>query len=97
MPLRIAKETNRVYPDNTATVEIHDEQLARTIRVDKSDSHSTVVWNPWTTQKLPDDFDPAEYRQMVCVESGNVKQNTLSLGAGQRSALKVVVSSTRAS
>ncbi len=92
-PLHITQETNRVYPDNTATVEIHDAQLKRTIRVEKFNSHSTVVWNPWTTQKLPDDFDPAEHRHMVCVESGNVKQNKISLAPGQETSLKVVLSS----
>jgi D-hexose-6-phosphate mutarotase len=91
--LRIAKETNRVYTDNTATVEIHDESLKRMIRVEKFNSRSTVVWNPWTTQKLPDDFDPAEHKHMVCVESGNVKQNKISLAPGKTSALKVVLSS----
>jgi D-hexose-6-phosphate mutarotase len=91
--LLISKETNRVYPDNVATVEIHDAQLKRTIRVEKFHSASTVVWNPWTTQKLPDDFDPIEYTGMVCVESGNVKQNKLSLTPGQTAALKVVFSS----
>ena len=91
--LRIATETNRVYPDNTATVEIRDENLKRTIRVEKINSHSTVVWNPWTTQKLPDDFDPAEHRNMVCVESGNVKQNKILLAPGKAAALKVVLSS----
>jgi D-hexose-6-phosphate mutarotase len=88
--LRIAKETNRVYPNHSGTVEICDENLKRTIRVEKFNSNSTVVWNPWTTQKLPDDFDPAEHRQMVCVESGNVKQNKISLAPGKTSALKVV-------
>lgn len=91
--LRITKETNRVYPDNTGTVEIRDEEFRRTIRVEKFNSQSTVVWNPWTTQKLPDDYDPAEYKHMVCVESGNVKQNKISLAAGQTSSLKVVLSS----
>ena len=91
--LRITKETNRVYPDNTSTVEIHDAQLKRTVRVEKFNSQSTVVWNPWTTQKLPDDFDPAEQKQMVCVESGNVKQNKISLAPGTSSALKVVLHS----
>jgi glucose-6-phosphate 1-epimerase len=91
--LRITKETNRVYPDNVATVEIHDAQLRRTIRVEKSNSNSTVVWNPWTTQKLPDDFDPAEHKNMVCVESGNLKQNKISLAPGQTASLRVVLSS----
>ena len=91
--LRITKETNRLYQNTTSVAEIRDELLKRTIRVEKSDSQSTVVWNPWTTQKLPDDFDPAEHRYMVCVESGNVKQNKISLAPGKTSALKVVISS----
>jgi D-hexose-6-phosphate mutarotase len=91
--LRILKETNRIYPDNTSAVEIHDEKFRRTICVEKSNSNSTVVWNPWTTQKLPDDFDPAEHKQMVCVESGNVKQNKIFLAPGKSAALKVVLSS----
>jgi D-hexose-6-phosphate mutarotase len=91
--LRISRETNRIYLDATNAVEIRDEKLKRKIRVEKFNSHSTVVWNPWTTQKLPDDFDPAEYKNMVCVESGNVKQNKISLAPGKSTALKVVLSS----
>lgn len=91
--LRITEETNRVYPNHTGTMKICDEKFKRIISVVKFNSQSTVVWNPWTTQKLPDDFDPAEHAQMVCVESGNVKQNKLALGAGKAAALKVVLSS----
>ena len=93
-PLRIAQETNRVYPDNAATVEIIDEKLKRTIRVEKFHSQSTVVWNPWTTQKMPEDWGANEHLNMVCVESGNVKQNKLSLAPGKSAPLKVVVSSS---
>lgn len=92
-PLKISRETNRTYLDTAAAVEIRDEKLRRVIRVAKTGSQSTVVWNPWTTQKLPDDFDPAEHAQMVCVESGNVKRNKISLAPGQAAALKVVLSS----
>ncbi len=91
--LHITRETNRLYLDTASTVEIRDESLRRTIRVEKSGSQSTVVWNPWTTQKLPDDFDPAEHKNMVCVESGNVKQNQISLEPGQSASLKAVLSS----
>ncbi len=91
--LRITGETNRVYPDHAGTVEIRDDNLKRIIRVEKSNSRSTVVWNPWTTQKLPDDFDPAEHKTMVCVESGNVKQNRLLLAPGKSASLKAVLSS----
>jgi D-hexose-6-phosphate mutarotase len=91
--LRIAKETNRIYLGTTGAVEIRDDNLGRVIRVEKSGSNSTVVWNPWTTQKLPDDFDPAEHKKMICVESGNVKQDKISLAPGKTTALKVILSS----
>jgi glucose-6-phosphate 1-epimerase len=91
--LHITRETNRLYRDTVGSVEIRDESFKRTIRVEKFNSNSTVVWNPWTTQKLPDDFDPAEHKHMVCVESGNVKQNKISLAPGETSALKVILSS----
>jgi D-hexose-6-phosphate mutarotase len=89
----IAKETNRLYRDTDGPVEIRDDSFKRTIRVEKSGSHSTVVWNPWTTQKLPDDFDPAEHQHMVCVESGNVKSNKIMLAPGKTATLKVVLHS----
>ncbi len=90
--LRITRETNRLYQDTTSPVEIRDDRFKRLIHVEKSGSNSTVVWNPWTTQKLPDDFDPAEHKHMVCVESGNVKKNKISLAPGASTMLKVVLS-----
>lgn len=93
--LLIPQETNRLYLDTTGAVEIHDASFGRTIRVEKSGSHSTVVWNPWTTQKLPDDFDPAEHKHMICVESGNVKENKITLGPGQTTTLQVVLHSRK--
>jgi len=92
-PIRINRETNRTYLGTTSAVEVRDENLKRTIRVAKSGSQSTVVWNPWTTQKLPDDFDMAEHKHMVCVESGNVKADKISLAPGKTTALKVALHS----
>jgi glucose-6-phosphate 1-epimerase len=92
--LRITRETNRLYQDTAGPVEIRDESLKRMIRVEKFNSNSSVVWNPWTTQKMPDDFDPAEHARMVCVEAGNIKRNKIYLAPGKSSALRVVLSST---
>jgi D-hexose-6-phosphate mutarotase len=39
------------------------------------------------------DFDPAEHKHMICVESGNVGRNKMSLAPGKTTALKVVLSS----
>ena len=92
--LTIESEVDRVYLDATGPVEIHDRALRRKIRLEKSGSRSTVVWNPWSgkSQQMPD-FGNDEYRQMVCVESGNVGRNKITLPPGRSSVLKIVLSS----
>src|ERR1041385_6723822 len=45
--IRFTGEVDRVDLNTTATGEIHDPILGRTIRVEKSGANSTVVWNPW--------------------------------------------------
>lgn len=91
--IRIAAEVDRVYVDTSATVEIVDKAFRRRIRVAKEGSRSTVVWNPWSAkaQRLPD-FGNDEYLQMVCVESGNVGPNQITLAPGQTSTLQVTLS-----
>ena len=93
-PLHIASEVDRIYQDTTAAVEIHDPGLQRTIRVEKSGSNSTVVWNPWLdkSQRMAD-FGDDEYLQMVCVESGNIAANKITLAPGELAVMKVVLSS----
>lgn len=94
--IRFTGETDRIYQDTSATVEIHDPVLRRVIHVRKSGSKSTVVWNPWIakSQRMPD-FGDHEYPQMVCVESGNVKENAVVLNPGDASALKVEIASEK--
>lgn len=92
--IRVASEVDRIYLDASGTVDIHDARLGRVIRVAKENSASTVVWNPWIAkaQQMPD-FGNEEYQQMVCVESGNVNVNKLTLGPGKSCTLKVTLSS----
>ena len=94
--IKIAAEVDRTYLDTTAPVEILDPKLQRRLRIEKSGSASTVVWNPWIAkaQQMPD-FGNEEYRRMICVESGNVATNKVVLPPGQSSVLKVKLSSAR--
>jgi D-hexose-6-phosphate mutarotase len=39
------------------------------------------------------DFGDDEFKQMVCVEAGNVAQNKITLAPGRSASLKVVLSS----
>ena len=61
--------------------------------IEKQGSNSTVVWNPWIakSQQMPD-FGNDEYQRMVCVESGNVSSNQITLPPGHTSTLTTKLS-----
>jgi glucose-6-phosphate 1-epimerase len=92
--IRIASEVDRTYLNTTGPVEILDPGLRRKIRIEKQGSLSTVVWNPWIAkaQQMPD-FGNDEYQRMVCVESGNVASNQISLPPRESSILTVKLTS----
>jgi glucose-6-phosphate 1-epimerase len=91
--IRFKGEVDRIYVNSTQAIEIRDEALRRVIRVEKEHSESTVVWNPWIAKaKLMSDYGDDEYQRMVCVESGNVAMNEITLPSGQTSRLKLMVS-----
>jgi len=94
-PLKIGSEVDRIYLSSNGPLEIADMKLRRKIRIEKSGSSSTVVWNPWMAkaQQMPD-FGNDEYRRMICVESGNVARNRIVLPPGKSSVLKVTLSSS---
>ncbi len=89
----IAKETDSVYLNTTSTCVIHDPVWARNISVEKSGSHSTVVWNPWIEKtKGMSDMAPDEWLGFICVESANAGPNAVTLAAGESHVLRVVIS-----
>jgi hypothetical protein len=92
--IRFKGETDRVYLNTPHTTEIRDASLRRVIRVEKYNSVSTVVWNPWSDKaKRMLDYGDQEYLRMVCVESGNVRAEAIKLLPGGVATLKVKLSS----
>lgn len=88
--LPISGETNSVYLNSTAPIEIYDRSLHRTICIRKENSRSTVVWNPWSEKaKAIADFGPDDYQNFLCVESGNVKEFAMQLDPGKSSSILV--------
>jgi len=92
--IRIGSEVDRTYFDTAHPVEILDPRYSRKIRIEKAGSHSTVVWNPWIAKaQQMQDFGNEEYQKMVCVESGNVANNRITLAPGESSTLSIRLSS----
>lgn len=68
----IDREIDRIYRGTSGICRIEDPGFNRVIRIAKSGSTSTVVWNPWIakSKRMPD-FGDEEYHTMVCVEAAN--------------------------
>ena len=86
--IRVASEMDRIYLDTSGSIEIRDPRLGRKILIEKQGANSTVLWNPWIarSQQMPD-FANDEYQRMVCVETGNVSSNEITLAPGRTSTL----------
>src|SRR5262249_33737148 len=84
-PLRLTGTTDRVFLDTRATCVVMDPALGRRLVVEKTESSTTVVWNPWDEKaRRMADLGPDAWRSMLCVETANVADNALHLVSGDR-------------
>jgi glucose-6-phosphate 1-epimerase len=85
-------QTDRAYLDTTHAVEIADPVLRRRIRLEKQNSRTTVVWNPWSTgAQTLSDLGDEEWRTMACVEASNIRVYPVDLAPGQQHTMKTVI------
>jgi glucose-6-phosphate 1-epimerase len=85
-------QTDRAYLDTTHAVEIVDPVLRRRIRLEKQNSRTTVVWNPWSTgAQTLSDLGDGEWQTMACVEASNMRAYPVDLAPGQQHTMKTVI------
>lgn len=69
-PLAVKSEIDRVYLRSPQKLEITDEKLHRSIRIETSGFPDAVVWNPWSEkEKGFSDLPAGGHREFICVES----------------------------
>ena len=84
-PITIAAETDRLYLNTPAAVTLTDPGFGRRIRVSKTGSLATVVWNPWIAKsRAMPDFGDDEWPGMICIETANAADNAVTLPPGGR-------------
>lgn len=92
-PVTFYQETDRIYRDSTADCVIVDSALRRRIRIAKTGSRTTVVWNPWIQKSAKmDDFVESGYLNMVCVETANAADDVITIAPGDEHRLGVTYS-----
>lgn len=81
-PICIHTEVDRVYLQTADDIIIDDNK--RKIIIKKQGSHSTVVWNPWKAAAAKmGDLGPDGYLEMLCVESANAAEDTVTIKPGE--------------
>jgi glucose-6-phosphate 1-epimerase len=90
-PVRFDCEVDRIY-DTPNSVRVEDLAWNRVLRVSKTGSDATVVWNPWIEKSkrladLPDDA----YPHFLCIEAANAGTDIVKLGAGGEHTLATLI------
>ena len=91
-PLALTEFSDRVFPANSHAVAIHDEDAGRVIHVEKQNSATTVVWNPWPEGSAPlSDLGPDEWPHFLCVEAANTATDAIMLEPGATHTMGVMI------
>jgi len=91
--VKITGWTDLIYVDTTGDCVIEDPGNRRCIRIAKSDSRSTVVWNPWSDKAVEmADFGDDEFHMMVCVETANAGDDVVAVAPGKEHRMGTTIS-----
>lgn len=92
-PVTITSQTDRVYQNTTATCVLHDKAGKRRIKVEKTGSGTTVVWNPWEHDASAiADLEPTEWHEFLCCETVNAGVNAITLAPNATHAMQAHIS-----
>jgi glucose-6-phosphate 1-epimerase len=91
--LVFAGKTDNAYVDVENAVELIDAGWHRSLRTEKANSSTTVVWNPWEDGAAAiSDLGDEEFRDFACVEASNILDSVVSLGPGQEHRMQALIS-----
>lgn len=92
----IASQTDNAFINTQNPVDLLDPKMRRRIRLQKTNSRTTVVWNPWQegASKLRD-LGEGEWKQFLCVEASNIVGAAVTLAPGQEHTMSAVLSVAR--
>ena len=84
---------DNAYVHAEGALELVDTALHRTLRTDKENSSTTVVWNPWQKAAAAlADLGDEEWKQFACVEASNILGAAVTLEPGEEHVLRATLS-----
>lgn len=81
--LRMTGPTDNAYLDTQSALTVIDPVLKRKLVTEKTNSSTTVAWNPWQQGAASlSDLGNDEWREMICVEAANILHNAVEVAPG---------------
>jgi len=88
-----ASATDNAFLRAQSDVDLIDPQLHRRIRLKKSNSLTTVVWNPWHEMAARlGDLGDGEWMRFLCVEASNILTASVTLAPGEEHKMTAILS-----
>ena len=92
----IASQTDNAFINTENAVDLLDSQMRRRIRLQKANSSTTVVWNPWQEGASGlRDLGEGEWKRFLCVEASNIIGAAVTLAPGQEHIMSAALSVAR--
>jgi glucose-6-phosphate 1-epimerase len=92
-PLQLTEFSDRVFSASVQSLTIDDEGNGRVIHVDKQNSATTVVWNPWREGSATlSDLGPEDWHHFLCVEAANTATDSVVLEPGAAHTMTLTIS-----
>lgn len=89
----IASQTDNAFLNTQNAVDLIDPKIRRRIRLQKTNSSTTVVWNPWREGASGlRDLGEDEWKQFLCVEASNIIGTAVTLAPQQEHKMSAVLS-----
>jgi glucose-6-phosphate 1-epimerase len=88
--VQIKEEVDRVYSNPSKTISLLENDNC--VNLEHEGSNSLVVWNPWIekSQEMIDMSDDG-YKNMVCLETSNVREDARILNANESHVIKATI------
>ena len=92
----ITSATDNAFIGTQNDVDLIDPALRRHIRLEKAQSLTTVVWNPWREDAARlGDLSEGEWTQFLCVEASNILAASVTLAPGEEHKMTAFLSAAK--
>lgn len=86
--LNITDEFDAAFMNHSGNIEIEDPILKRIIRLEKTGSNTTIVWNP---NKDLNEMSEGQYKRFICVEPANQGTSYVTLKPRENHKITMII------